>query len=68
MGPQHLEGLCLALVCLMFPWGNKEQWIFFKKYFYYYLFTWLHQVLAAACGIFSFSMPTLRCGTWDQVS
>ena len=32
-----------------------------------YLFIWLHQVLAAAWGIFSWGMQTLSCGLWDLV-
>ena len=35
----------------------------FKKY----LCIWLHWVLVAACGIFSFSMRTLSCIMWDLV-
>ena len=31
------------------------------------MFIWLHQVLLAALGIFSYSMRTLSCGMWDLV-
>ena len=33
-----------------------------------YLFTWLRQVSAAACGIFGCGIRTPSCGTWDLFS
>ena len=31
------------------------------------VFIWLSQVLVTACGIFSCSMQTPSCGTWDPI-
>ena len=39
----------------------------FFFFFCKYLFIWLHQVLAEACGIFSCSMRALSYGMWDLV-
>ena len=36
-------------------------------YIFHFLFIWLHQVLAAAWGIFSWGMQTLSCDLWDLV-
>ena len=49
---------------------EKHMWVcdfLFSMVFDIYLFIWLHWLLVAACGIFSCSMWTLRCGLWDLV-
>ena len=40
---------------------------FFLSFLNTYLFIWLHQVLAAAHGIFSCDMCTLSYSMWDSV-
>ena len=41
--------------------------MYFKIYIYIYVCIWLHQVLAVACRICSFSMHTFSCGRWHLV-
>ena len=51
-----------AIICLLQFSQVFSMRIFFLFFFNIYLFIWLPQVLVAACGIFSCSMWTLRCG------
>ena len=48
-------------------WDSRHFVLYISFFFFnvFYVFIWLQQVLAAACGIFSWGLQTLRCGGWD---
>ena len=49
------------------PCRDNECFVVFFYFLKRYLFIWLHWVLVAACGIFSWSIRALSCRMWGLV-
>ena len=62
-GPQSWAAFSCRVSLVSF---NLKQF-FIKKKKKVYLFIWLHQVLVAACRIFSCGMQALSCSMWNLV-